>query len=99
MGVSRRDKFRVRVGVVTGFLAVGLSWLMWSEGSPLVRFFFDSAAANWWANLNLVPGLVSMIASGNIHGENEAVFYLCAFAQWFVFSVIVASLVLSLPGG
>ena len=96
--VSPRNRFRVRLGFVTGCLALASSWLMFGEGSPLEAYFSGSAAANWWANMNLVPGLVAMIASGNIHGGDEATFYLCAFAQWFLVGVILASLVLSLPG-
>ena len=83
--MSQRSKFHLifSIGIVVG--AFILNWLIMGETSPWNEYFlWHVGIPNIWRTLNVVPGIISAIAAGNIHGGNEAVFYIAFIIQWFV---------------
>ena len=94
MFISRRAVFHLSVSAVTLLAAFAVNWLMFGETSPASEYFlWNVGLPNAWRSLNLIPGIISAIAAGNVHGGNELVFYLAFSIQWllvgFVFSFVL----------
>ena len=59
-------------------------------------FLWHVGIPNAWRGLNVVPGITSAIAAGNLHGVNVAVFHIAFVVQWFLVGLILSFVVLSL---
>jgi hypothetical protein len=56
---------------------------MFGDSSPAREYFlWHVGLPNTWRGMNIIPGIVSAVAAGNLHSGNEFVFYL-------VFSILI----------
>ncbi|MEP6707095.1 MAG: hypothetical protein ABJC05_06225 [Pyrinomonadaceae bacterium] len=64
---------------------------MFSETSPLGEYFlWHVGLPNAWRGMNLIPAIISAVASGNLHGGNEFVFYVAFTIQWLLVGLILS---------
>lgn len=85
----------VTVSVLVLVVASILNWLLIGESSPLREYFlWHAAIPNLWGVLNVVPGLISIVGSGNVHAGSEPVFYVAFAIQWLLIGLLMG-LVLS----
>ncbi|HEX5704601.1 MAG TPA: hypothetical protein VFX97_15475 [Pyrinomonadaceae bacterium] len=92
--MSRRRIFHLSVSALTLLAAFAVNWLVFGETSPAREYFlWNVGLPNAWRSLNLIPGIISAIAAGNVHGGNELVFFLVFSIQWLLVG-LVFSLVL-----
>jgi hypothetical protein len=40
--------------------------------------------------LNIIPGIASALAAGNLHGSNDVVFYVVFTIQWFLIGLLLS---------
>jgi|SRR5687767_1015791 len=87
--MSQRLIFHLSVSALTLLAAFAVNWLMFGETSPANDYFlWNVGLPNAWRSLNLIPGIISAIAAGNIHGGNELVFYFVFAIQWLLVGLV-----------
>ena len=92
--MSRKTRYHLIFSSLFVACAFVLNWLIAGETSPLNEYFlWHVGVPNAWSGLNLFPALIAAIAAGNIHGGNEAVFYLAFAIQWFAVGLVVSFIV------
>ena len=80
----------VTVSVLVLMVALILNWLLIGETSPLREYFlWHVAMRNVWGFLNVVPAIISIFASGNVHAGSESVFYVAFAIQWLLIGLLV----------
>lgn len=78
---------RVIAGVVTGILAVFLSWVLSAESSPFYNFFLiNKTVPNLWMLLNF-PVFMAYILTG---AQSVAFGVIVCFLQWFLVGFVFA---------
>ena len=88
--MSRKTTFLI-FPLFTVVGAVILNGLINDESSPLNEYFlWHVGIPNAWMGLNLIPGLGSAIAAGNLHSGNQTVFYLAFIIQWFAIGLVLS---------
>ncbi|HEX8921473.1 MAG TPA: hypothetical protein VF766_08335 [Pyrinomonadaceae bacterium] len=93
----RRTKTRL---IFSGVFVVGifiLNWLIVGESSPLSEYFlWNVEIPNTWASLNIIPGIMAVIAAGNPHAGGEGVYWVAFTLHWFGIGYLLSAL---LPSG
>jgi NADH:ubiquinone oxidoreductase subunit K len=64
-----------------------VSWLLVSPDSPVHPLLLTSAGLlNFLALIHIVPTMLSMVASNNVHGgsDGEVIYWILILVQWFI---------------
>lgn len=79
-----KNKF-VIYGFLTGFLAILVSWFLFSEMSPLFRYFLPNPVpfGDLWATLHFHFYIFLLVIKPPSYLE-EFLLYFLIFAQWFI---------------
>jgi hypothetical protein len=79
----RQFRFNLIFAIAFVLLCGVMNWFMTSENSPIYWYLLDHISLyNIWAVIHFVPRFIGTIASGNVHGFDERVFYAVAAFQW-----------------
>jgi hypothetical protein len=79
----RSFRFNVIFAIAFVLICGVTNWFMTSEGSPIYWYLLDHISlSNVWTVIHLIPRFISTLASGNVHGFDERVFYAVAAVQW-----------------
>jgi hypothetical protein len=93
--VSRRVTFHLSISLLTLLGAFVINWLIFGETSPASEYFlWNVGLPNAWRGLNIIPGIISAIASGNLHGGNEIVFFVVFSIQWLLVGLVFSFVLL-----
>jgi hypothetical protein len=93
----RRARFHLITAAIVLMMAFVINWLVAGESSPFANYFlWHVGLPNMWGGLNLIPAMVAMLASGNIHGGNMFVFYVGFCVQWLLVGFILSFVLLLL---
>ena len=80
-------------GLVTAAAAVGVSWLLTNERSPLDEYLlWNPGIRNFWGLLNFPSYLAGSIAAGNPHNVNEPVAWTAFFLQWLLIGIFITAI-------
>ena len=89
--MSRRAKLHLIISGLVFVLAFILNWLIIGDTSPLGEYFlWHVGLPNAWRGMNMIPGMISALAAGNLHGGNEIVFYLAFAIQWLLIGLLLS---------
>jgi hypothetical protein len=95
--VIRRFRFNAIFAIAFVLICGVMNWLMTSERSPIYWYLLEHfSLINVWTVIHFIPRFLSVVASGNVHGENEIAYYAVAAVQWLV-TGFVASLLFVRP--
>jgi hypothetical protein len=95
--VLSRTKFRL---VFSGIVALGaliVNWLVLGDSSPFHEYFlWHSDLPDFWAAMNIVPAIGSVIVAGNPHSNSEIIYGLLLVIQWFIVGFLLSGGLLAL---
>ena len=96
-------RFRLTFSAATVVAACVSGWLLTSDDSPFADYFlFHVFLPNVWRALNVMPFILGMLVSGNLHAETTAgvVVMVAAFvAQWAAVGFVLSKLVADVGRG
>jgi hypothetical protein len=88
--------------IFAGGFALLLTFAVWSLISPdswvhdYLQRNYDipsSGVLNFLAVIQLIPTILAMIVSGNVHGGGEGIYWVLAFGQWFLIGLCISYIV------
>lgn len=80
-------------GIITCFLATGISWLLTNETSPLDDYLlWHPRLRNLWGMLNFPSYLAGALAKGNSHNIDELVAWAVFLIQWTLVGIIITAI-------
>ena len=70
------------------------SWLLVGDSSPFHSYFlYHVGLPNMWRVIHILPLLLAIIASGNVHQGGEVVFIIGFVLQWSFVGLLLSRLV------
>ena len=80
----RRLRFHFIFGLAAILVFGVCSWLVRGESSPLHDYFlWHGEWPNLYSRLHIMPYIVGMLVSGNVHQPSSIAFIAAAAVQWF----------------
>jgi hypothetical protein len=91
-------KMALIIALCFGAAVTILSWLLIYPASPVQTS--SSAVLNLISGLQIVPTIIAIILSGNIHGgsNGDIIYWILVFGQWSILGLVLSLLPLVVAG-